>query len=96
MDVEIMPVSNSGAIIEAINNGNADIGFVDGAAAWLAWEVYDLDVLAAEWKFDQRTYYNAAACVKKDSEIADAYLDDDPDTDPFALMNGKTSATQDG
>ena len=91
MDVEIMPVSNSGAIIEAINNGNADIGFVDGAAAWLAWEVYDLDVLAAEWKFDQRTYYNAAAWVKKDSEIADAYLDDDPDTDPFALMNGKTS-----
>ena len=67
MDVEIMPVSNSGAIIEAINNGNADIGFVDGAAAWLAWEVYDLDVLAAEWKFDQRTYYNAAAWVKKDS-----------------------------
>jgi len=91
MDVEIMPVSNSGAIIEAINNGNADIGFVDGAAAWLAWEVYDLDVLAAEWKFDQRTYYNAAAWVKKDSEIAEAYLDDDPDTDPFALMNGKTS-----
>ena len=72
MDVEIMAVSNSGAIIEAINNGNADIGFVDGAAAWLAWEVYDLDVLAAEWKFDQRTYYNAAAWVKKDSEIADA------------------------
>jgi len=91
MDVEIYPVTNSGAIIEAINNGNADIGFVDGAAAWLAWEVYELDVLAAEWKSDGRTYYNAAAWVRADSEIAEAYLDDDPETDPFALMEGKTS-----
>ena len=91
MDVEIYPVSNSGGTIEAIDKGNADIGFVDGAAAWLAWEVYDLDVLAAEWKSDGRTYYNAAAWVKADSDIAAAYLDDDPETDPFALMEGKKS-----
>ena len=91
MDVEIYPVTDAGGTIEAIDKGNADIGFVDGAAAWLAWEVYDLDVLAAEWKSDGRTYYNAAAWVKADSEIAAAYLDDDPDTDPFALMEGKKS-----
>ncbi|MBL11772.1 MAG: hypothetical protein CMB46_03060 [Euryarchaeota archaeon] len=91
MEVEIYPVTNSGGTIEAIDKGNADIGFVDGAAAWLAWEVYDLDVLAAEWKSDGRTYYNAAAWVKADSEIAAAHLDDDPDTDPFALMEGKKS-----
>ena len=38
-DVEIYPVSDSGPLIEAIDKGNADIGFVDGAAAWLAWEL---------------------------------------------------------
>ena len=91
MDVEIYPVTGSGGIIEAIDKGNADIGFVDGAAAWLGWEVYDLDILAAEWKSDGRTYYNAAAWVKADSDIAAAHLDDDPDTDPFALMEGKKS-----
>lgn len=90
-DVEIYPVSDSGTLIEAIDKGNADIGFVDGAAAWLAWEVYDLDVLAAETKSDGRTYYNAAAWVRADSDMAAAYLDDDPDTDPFALMEGKRS-----
>lgn len=90
-DVEIYPVSDSGTLIEAIDKGNADIGFVDGAAAWLAWEVYDLDVLAAETKSDGRTYYNASAWVRADSDMAAAYLDDDPDTDPFALMEGKRS-----
>ena len=34
MDVEIYPVTGSGGIIEAIDKGNADIGFVDGAAAF--------------------------------------------------------------
>ena len=46
---------------------------------------------AAEWKSDGRVYYNAAAWVKADSDIAAAHLDDDPDTDPFALMEGKKS-----
>ena len=36
MDVEIYPVTGSAGIIEAIDKGNADIGFVDGAAAWLS------------------------------------------------------------
>lgn len=89
--VEIYPVPDSGSMIEAIDKGNADIGFMDGAAAWLAWEVYGLDVLAAEAKSDGRTYYNATAWVRADSDIASAYLDDDPDTDPFAKMEGKTS-----
>ena len=91
MDVEIYAVADEAATIEAIDKGNADIGFVDGAAAWLAWEVYGLDVLAAEHKSDGRTYYNAAAWVRADSDMAAAYLDDDPETDPFALMEGKTS-----
>ena len=64
---------------------------VDGAAGWLGYQVYDLDVVAVEKKPDGRVYYNAAAWVKADSDIAAAYLDDDPDTDPFALMQGKKS-----
>ena len=36
MDVEIYPVTDSGAAIEAVDKGNADIAFMDGAAAWLA------------------------------------------------------------
>ena len=91
MDVEIYPVTDSGAAIEAVRLGNADIAFMDGAAAWLAWEVYGLDVLAAEEKADGRVYYNATAWVKADSDMAEAYLDDDDSTDPFALMEGKTS-----
>ncbi len=91
MDVEIYAVTDSGAAIEAVDKGNADIAFMDGAAAWLAWEVYDLDVLAAEQKADGRVYYNATAWVKADSDMAAAYLDDDDSTDPFALMEGKTS-----
>ena len=91
MDVEIYPVTDSGAAIEAVRLGNADIAFMDGAAGWLAWEVYGLDVLAAEEKADGRVYYNATAWVKADSDMAEAYLDDDDSTDPFALMEGKTS-----
>ena len=91
MDVEIYPVTDSGAAIEAVRLGNADIAFMDGAAAWLAWEVYGLDVLAAEEKADGRVYYNATAWVKADSDMAEAYLDGDDTTDPFALMEGKTS-----
>tara|TARA_B110000003_G_scaffold69721_1_gene71072 strand:+ start:1848 stop:2897 length:1050 start_codon:yes stop_codon:yes gene_type:complete len=91
MDVEIYPVTDSGAAIEAVDKGNADIAFMDGAAAWLAWEIYGLDVLAAEQKADGRVYYNATAWVKADSDMAAAYLDDDNSTDPFELMEGKKS-----
>ena len=96
MDVEIYPVTDSGAAIEAVRLGNADIAFMDGAAAWLAWEVYGLDVLAAEEKADGRVYYNATAWVKADSDMAEAYLDGDDTTDPFALMEGKTSISANG
>jgi len=91
MDVEIYEVSNSAAAIEAVDKGHADLAFLDGAAAWLGWEVYGLDVLAAETKADGRMYYNATAWVKADSDMAEAYLDDDDSTDPFELMRGKTS-----
>ena len=85
------PVADEIAAIEAVANGNAEIAMVDGAAGWLGYQVYDLDVVAVEKKPDGRVFYNAAAWVNADSDIAAAHLDDDPDTDPFALMEGKKS-----
>ena len=91
MDVEIYPITSEGAIIEALRFGNAHIAFMDGAAAWIGWQQYGLEALAADQKSDGRTYYNAHAVVLKDSEMATAYLDDDDSTDPFSLLAGKTS-----
>ena len=90
-DVEIYPVASQAATIEALRFGNADIGFLDGGAAWLSWQEYGLQVAAAEQKGDGRSYYNAIAWVHKDSDMALADQDDDPSTDPLALMEGKIS-----
>ena len=91
MDVEIYPVSGPGATIEALRFGHADLGFLDGGAAWLSWQNHNLQVLGAEQKQDGRPFYNAIAWVHKDSDMALADQDDDNSTDPFALMEGKTS-----
>ena len=91
VDVELYSVDSEGAIIEALRFGHADIAFMDGGAAWIGWKEYDLAAMAADQKSDERTYYYAHAWVKADSEMAAAHLDDDPSTDPFALLEGKTS-----
>ena len=91
LEVSLYPISSEGAIIEALRFGHADIAFMDGAAAWMGWQQYDLGVLAADQKSDGRTYYEAHAWVLNDSEMASAHLDDDDSTDPFALLQGKTS-----
>lgn len=89
--VELYSVDSEGAIIEALRFGNADIAFMDAGSAWVGWKEYGLTSMAADQKSDGRTYYDAHAWVKSDSEMAAAYLDDDPSTDPFALLEGKTS-----
>ena len=91
MDVELYPITSEGAIIEALRFGNAHIAFMDGAAAWVGWQQYGLEAIAADQKSDGRTFYNAHAVVLKDSEMAEAYFDGDESTDPFALLEGKTS-----
>lgn len=91
MDVSLYPIDSEGAALQALRFGNADIAFMDGGAAWVGWQQYGLDALAADQKSDGRTYYSAHAVVLKDSDIAAAHLDDDPSTDPFSLMAGKTS-----
>ena len=91
MNVKLYPITSEGSIIEALRFGNADIAFMDGAAAWVGWKQYGLDAMAADQKSDGRTHYDAHAVVLKDSEMAAAYLDDDDATDPFSLLAGKTS-----
>ena len=91
MNVKLYPITSEGSIIEALRFGNAHIAFMDGAAAWVGWKQYGLDAMAADQKSDGRTHYDAHAVVLKDSEMAAAYLDDDPATDPFSLLAGKTS-----
>ncbi len=91
MDVSLYPIDSEGAALQALRFGNADIAFMDGGAAWVGWQQYGLDAIAADQKSDGRAYYSAHAVVLKDSEIAAAHLDDDPTTDPFSLMAGKTS-----
>ena len=91
MDVSLYPIDSEGAALQALRFGNADIAFMDGGAAWVGWQQYGLEAIAADQKSDGRTYYSAHAVVLKDSEIAAAHLDDDPSTDPFSLMAGKTS-----
>ena len=91
VEVSLYPITSEGSIIEALRFGNADIAFMDGGSAWVAWKQYGLATMAADTKSDGRTYYNAHAWVHKDSEMAAALIDDDASTDPFALLEGKTS-----
>ena len=91
VSVELYDVSSEGAIIEALRFGHADIGFMDGGAAWVGWKEYGLSALAADLKPDGRSWYGAQAYVRADSDMAQAFLDDDDATDPFALFEGKTS-----
>ena len=90
-DVTLYSVSSEGAMIEALRFGNADIAIMDGGSAWVGWQQYDLEVLGADQKSDGRTYYEAHAWVRADSEMAEAHLDDNRYTDPFAVLSGKTS-----
>ena len=89
-EVEIYPVSSPAATIEALRFGNADIGFLDGGAAWLSWNEYGLQVAAAEQKADGRAYYHAVAWVHKDSDMAQASMNGDIDQ-ALTLMKGKIS-----
>ena len=79
-------------IIQALRFGTADIGFMEGGPAWIAWKEYNLQVLAVETTTANRdTYYNAAAWVLANSTMAQYHLDGDDSTDPFAELAGKTS-----
>ena len=90
--VNLYDVSSEGMIIQALRFGNADIGFLEGGPAWIGWQEYNLSVLAVETTTATgATHYNASAWVLNGSDIAEAHLDGNESTDPFALLEGKTS-----
>ena len=57
-DVSLFSVDSEGAMVEALRFGNADIALMDAGAAWVGWQQYGLEVLAADLNVDGRTYYN--------------------------------------
>jgi ABC-type phosphate/phosphonate transport system substrate-binding protein len=65
----IYHVSSPTAAIEALRGAHAHATFMDGGAAWIAWQRFDFDALLAEQNKDGRTYYNAQAYVLAESDI---------------------------
>ncbi len=69
MDVELYPISSDVAAIEALRFGHADVAFLDGGSAWMAWQQHGFDSILADQKSDGSTYYVASAWVLESSEI---------------------------
>ena len=67
--VELYPINSDIAAIEALRFGHADIAFLDGGAAWIAWQQHGLDAILADQKSDGITSYTAQAWVLADSDI---------------------------
>lgn len=68
-EVELYPIDSDIAAIEALRFGHADIAFLDGGSAWIAWKQHGLDAILADQKEDGSTSYTAQAWVLNDSEI---------------------------
>ena len=65
--------------------------------AWIGWQEYGLSVLAVETTTSWgATHYNASAVGSEWVDIAEAHLDGNESTDPFALLEGKPLATLGG
>ena len=82
-DVSIYTVDSKVAMLEALRFGNVDIAYMDSGNAWIGWNQYGLEALAADQKSDGRAYYNAHAWVLDDSDMAIAHSDSDTLTNPF-------------
>ena len=91
LTIELYPITSDSLALEALRFGSADMAFLDGGAAWMGWQSYGLEAMAADMKSDGRTYYSAHAWVLNDSAAGQAALDDDESTDPFAELTGETS-----
>ena len=72
--MQLYPITSDGMALEALRFGHADIAFLDGGSAWLGWQQYGLDAIAADQKSDGSTYYTAQAWVRNDSDIT-SYVD---------------------
>ncbi len=89
--VEIYAITSDSLALEALRFGSADMAFLDGGAAWMGWQQYGLEAMAASVNSDGRTYYSAQAWVLNDSEAGLAATDDDETTDPFEALAGSVT-----
>ena len=67
--VELYPITSDGAAIEAVRFGHADIAFLDGGSAYLAWKMHGMEAIVADENSDGSTSYTAAAWVLNSSNI---------------------------
>ena len=68
-EVQLYPIANENAAIEALNFGHADVAFLDGGAGFVAWKHHGLEAILADQKEDGSTSYTAAAWVLNSSNI---------------------------
>jgi hypothetical protein len=95
IDVEIFVVNSQNELLNSLADGHADIAIVNSELAWVGWKQYNLAVMAAVEMEDSRTYSDILAWVNSNSSIAASHLDSDPLTNPFDLLEGKTSCHSD-
>jgi hypothetical protein len=69
LSVELYAITSDGMALEALRFGHADIAFLDGGSAWLGWQNYGLDVIAADQNDDGSNYYIPQAWVRNGSTI---------------------------
>jgi len=91
IEVEVHIFNSEIEILDALDANNIDIGLVNENAAWYGWKQYSLAVMAAIKDEDGRSKHESKAWIRSGSDIAIAHLDDDEETDPFELLNGKIS-----
>jgi ABC-type phosphate/phosphonate transport system substrate-binding protein len=60
-------VQSTELALQAVDAGQADAAFVDGAAGWFAWQRFGLEAAAAHLESDGRPYYVASAWVRNES-----------------------------
>jgi ABC-type phosphate/phosphonate transport system substrate-binding protein len=67
--VTLYNVDSDGAAIQALRFGHAHAAFFDGGSAWIAWQKYGLEAIAADVNSDGRPHYVAQAWVRNSSDI---------------------------
>lgn len=66
-ETKVYFVQSTELALQAVDSGQADAAFVDGAAGWFAWQRFGLEAVAATLESDGRTYYVASAHVLNSS-----------------------------
>jgi ABC-type phosphate/phosphonate transport system substrate-binding protein len=64
-------VQSTELALQAVDSGQADAAFVDGAAGWFAWQRFGLEAVAANLESDGRPYYVASAFVLANTSYQD-------------------------